>query len=1268
MKRIALPTLCLLALLAMSLPAPAQPAADTDADSLLLRPREVALWKHWLRADHKACFEAAAAMLDDPECLGAEYRIALGLLARSAVELGWHPGVVKVLNAQVAERTDIEADWARFELIEALKRTGDHGPIHNHTQALGMLTRWSVLGPFANDRGQGFEDVLEPEVELNFAGEYAGKDGQNVAWRELPARPLAGEINLGALMRPNTEAVAYLVTSVWVDAAVAAHLYVASTGDIKVWHLGRVWHDMQGAEVEAESPLGVPLLEATDERPFGFDQNGAELKLNAGWNTLLVKSGVAENDWRVRARIVGTRLREARAEERAEVPMPQPFKLQDLSGLVDSFEMADDFARQTMLEMLYPRLDISTATPKRLMQDVLAAWDEYLGETPEAERAAHQPEGAVLHYLAAWANRSTTNVAAGREENYRRELLQKSLAMDDKAARSALELSYYYTGTFANPKQADEYAVKAVKLAPHWTEARIFGARVVQMKGLDMEAERELAALLKQHPQDPRVLRYSAYYAGMRGDYATSNGLFEQAVLRDQSDRYSLERLIERAVQRGDDQLASRYAKQLQKLDPFDTWAFSLLAQGLEHKGKHPEASELVNRALAVAPRDDALLEQLGRIYADWAYTDTARSAELRELSLQAFRDALSANPKREDLERYMEFLDGEQPPFEAALQENIEPRIKAALAAPIDTNEPYEVIYDDNITVINDDGTTSQYVQQAYRVGNDDGRRWLQSLQVPAWGGQQGRCVLARVWRADGSVEEGRRSRYSATFPPLQAGDVVHARFRVTDRERSFFGDFFGTIEVLADYVPVRRARVCFVLAPGKSYHEYRTLDAPSRIERSVNGRIVWIYETGDIAKLQQEALAPPSHQRAATIQISTYGDWAEFGRWYYNLIKKQLEPTPEMTRKVQQLTAGLMTEHEKARVLYEWVVTQVRYNADWHFGVHGYKPFSAGAVFARCIGDCKDKAILLCTMLGIAGIKAHPVIINLAQYPEYRGREDITLPMPHHFNHAIACIEYADGSLQFVDGTATYSGFDELPPYDAGADVIVVKPDGGIRMKVPQPAAAANLDTDTIEAECIGGGTLRLKVVRTAAGGAAANIRSGFLRPGDRKRLLELEYARHFPGAKLIEVTASDLSDLRSQPEIRFTVELPNAYTEKDGVIEMRQSLAPMRWGQSLFASLASRKTELLLPPPYAQQLTLKLAIPAGKKAGALPKAYSSTSRHLELGLAATLSADGRTVTVTRTVTMHGGIVPVAEYVAFRRALVDFDAAELHTLKLGR
>ncbi|MCC6466412.1 MAG: DUF3857 domain-containing protein [Planctomycetes bacterium] len=1233
-------------------PAPAQPA-EAPAPAVL-DAAELAMWQAWLRADLPASYAAAQSLLENPGLEGERFRVALALQGRAADELAWSEAQLRDLSALVLAREgEPEGDLARWELMGRLRKLGRLDDIAGHTRALGLVTNCWVCGPFANDRGQGFEDVLPPEEGFSPEGVYEGKDGRQVRFRRLPATPLDGTINLGAMLRPNEEVAAFVMTAFFADTPCTLTLRVAASGPVKIWRLGRVAVDGEGAELEAASPLGVPVLEEDVEHPAGFDQACCALNLRQGWNVLVLKAGIAEGDGLLRLRLPGVRQAADDAELAAAFAAvraaPESPVVEDVPAKPGEFHAA-------AAELLSPRRD-STSTMPRLWMDNLL---NRLGKGPAPADAA------VLHYIAAWANRASTVVLAGKEENRRHELLERCLQLDPAAARAALEIAQYYTNTFSSPSSAAEYARRAVTLRPGWLEARLFASRVVQMKGLTTEVERELLKLQKDFPDHPGVLKYAGYYAGLRENYALSNQLFEAALRADHTDEYARGRLLERACQRGDSAAALRFAAQQRRLDPFDTGAASLLAAMFLAGGQHSLAERELEAALRIAPEDDELLALLGRVYASWAAAEKGeRAAELRGKSLQAVRDALASNPNRQDLERYLEFADSVRPKFEELLQEDIDARIREALAAPAGGDDPYEVVYRDTITVVNEDGTTAQYQQLALRVNNDLGREALQSHGVPAGGDQQGRCVGARLWRADGAVEEGRRSQFEASFPPLEVGDIVHLRFRVADREQSFFGEFYGALEPVGDYVPVREQRLVWVLPPGREFYEYRTGAAPARAESTVEGRRVWTYTARNLAKLPDEPLAPPIHQLAPTVQISTYRDWKEFGRWYYNLIRKQMEPTPEMKAKVEELTRGLKTEQERARAVYTWVVTQVRYNADWHFGVHGYKPFSAGAVFARCIGDCKDKALLICTMLGIAGVRAYPVIISLEPF---RGQEDITLPMPHHFNHAIAYIEYADGTGQFVDGTATYNGMDELPGGDAGAAVVIVRPEGGVVTRVPTPAAAADCETDEIEAEFVAGGALRLTVKRTAVGDSASSLRAQFEREGDRKRQLEMEWAEFFPGARVSGISTGDLADLSAVPEIRYTVELPGAVTEREGSRVLRLAPNPREWGKTAFAALTTRKTALLLTAPFSRRAVWRFRLPQGFQAGALPAALKAEHARVSCAFSAALEEEGRVLRVERSYEILGGAVTPAEYAEFRKVLQQFDQAEAQTLALKK
>lgn len=1232
-------------------PAPAQQAADAPVN---MTTAELTMWEAWLRGDQQACYLAAQSILENRQAAGDAFTVALSLQAACVHQLGWHDAhgrdLRRLLEVYADDQTREPA--IRWELITRLKHMGKTSDIPAQVKALGILTGWQLCGPFPNDRGQGFEDASEPELELNLESEYRGMEGQPVGFRPLPVKPLDGVIDLGAMLRPATEATAFLICAVHVEAAGSARLHVGSTEDVKVWHYGRSLEDD-----DADSPLGTPILESRDERPIGLDQSSVSFSLNSGWNVLVVKTGNAETEWLFNARLECSEPWQAAAasELAAIVAELQPWETEDDTEIADG---RDGTFYGAAAELLNPRLDRATTMPRRWMDPAVA---QLRATNPQAGSVAAR-ELAVLCYVAAWANRSSARFAAGREENRRRELLKECLDLYPSAARAALELCQYYTTTFTNPALADEYATLAVKANPDWSESRLYSSRVVAMKGLDIEVERELAKLLQERPTDSVVLRAAAYYAGLRRDYKLSNELFERVLKADFADSYARDRLLERAVARGDTQACIKLAADARTLNPFDTHAALQLAELFMNAEQYTLAEREIKRALEIAPRDDGLLHRLGEIYTAWADTDETRAAELRAQALEAYQAALDANPRREDIERYIEFIEGDQPVFEAALQERIDSRIAAALELPIEGDDAYEVIYRDEIVVVNDDGTTARYIHEAYRVTNDTGREWLQRIPVPAWDDQQGRCVEARVWRADGDIEEGRRSSWVASFPPLDVGDIVQVRFRVTDRQQSFFGNFYGTLTVLMDYVPIRELRQVWVLPAGRTFYEYRTGNAPAREESTVEGRRVWSYRAENLPKLHDEPLAPEPHMVSPTIQLSTYETWREWGRWYYNLIRKQMEPTSEMTAKVKELTAGLEAERDKARAVYNWVVTHVRYNADWHFGVHGYKPFSAGAVFARAIGDCKDKSILICAMLEIAGVKAYPVIINMEPW---RGEEDITLPMPDHFNHAIAYIEYSDGTGQFVDGTATYNGINELPGADRGANVIVIRPDGGTRVQIDPGKPEDDCHTEDMTIEFAPGGTLKLTVKLTAVGDAASYLRARFEREGDRKRVLESEWSDYFPGAKVGEVTTNDLSNLDATPEINYTIELPNAYTTGERGIEFRTALFPEEWTQSAYGALTARRTDLRTRAPAKSISTARFTVPDGYSAE-LPPALRLEHPNIKLSVVAELK-DG-VVTIQRQHSLLGGTVKAADYPAFRQQLIQYDKAEAANFTLTR
>ena len=92
---------------------------------------------------------------------------------------------------------------------------------------------------------------------------------------------------------------------------------------------------------------------------------------------------------------------------------------------------------------------------------------------------------------------------------------------------------------------------------------------------------------------------------------------------------------------------------------------------------------------------------------------------------------------------------------------------------------------------------------------------------------------------------------------------------------------------------------------------------------------------------------------------------------RRYAMLENPQARATPTIKATVNNLIASKATDDEKARAIYDWVANRTRY-VGLEFGLSAFRPHTATEVHDKRYGDCKDKANLLITMLGLAGIKS--------------------------------------------------------------------------------------------------------------------------------------------------------------------------------------------------------------------------------------------------------------------------------------------------------
>jgi tetratricopeptide (TPR) repeat protein len=463
-----------------------------------------------------------------------------------------------------------------------------------------------------------------------------------------------------------------------------------------------------------------------------------------------------------------------------------------------------------------------------------------------------------------------------------------------------------------------------------------------------------------------------------------------------------------------------------------------------------PEAIEATLAATRLCPSDDEVWEKLGRL--------RHRNGEL-ELALEAFERSLALNPARNEVAGYLELLQQETR-FEDEYREDAAAAIERAKAIPLDTDVAVRVLLDLSVIRVAEDGRAKRFVQRVARIENREGIEQNQTQRVVYAAGEERmafrRAAVVRKERqtiesevteqsGSGSGEFAQYRYASVELSPLRVGDCFVLEYRLDDTRQSFFGDYFGHAHAFDGLLPIERSRFVLITPRERTLHfnAQRFTGKPTVTEAEEGKALAREWVLGPSERIRREPGMPPLTELAKRVEVSSFQDWDAFTRWYWSLIKKQFETSPALETKIQELVAGKETREEKIRAIYDFVVTDIRYNDKWEFGIHGFKPFSAKAIFERRFGDCKDKATLIATMLQQVDIECWPVLIR---GEARRFDEDLSLPLMNHFNHCIAYVppETGEGPGWFLDGTAEHHPAHLLPSMDYGAKVLIVKPTG--------------------------------------------------------------------------------------------------------------------------------------------------------------------------------------------------------------------------------
>ena len=286
-----------------------------------------------------------------------------------------------------------------------------------------------------------------------------------------------------------------------------------------------------------------------------------------------------------------------------------------------------------------------------------------------------------------------------------------------------------------------------------------------------------------------------------------------------------------------------------------------------------------------------------------------------------------------------------------------------------------------------------------------------------------------------------------------LQPGDLLEYKLRIVRTKPEAPGHFWGAEHFfLPSAGIVIRSEVIELHVPKDGYLQvwspnYKSTTTDSATERVYHWQSAQLAPTAGkkknaLLKLDNNpTLGTNDDPPLPHIAWTNFHSWQEVGAWYRSLEGSRTQPDDDVRAKVATLTAGKSTPDEKARAIYAYVSSQVRY-IGVAFGVGRFQPHNAGDVLSNQYGDCKDKSTLLISMLSAAGINADAVLIGAGI------TFNSAVPSPASFNHAIT-LAHIDGQPVWLDSTPEVSPFQLLNPVIRGEQALVIPATGDAQVE---------------------------------------------------------------------------------------------------------------------------------------------------------------------------------------------------------------------------
>lgn len=249
-----------------------------------------------------------------------------------------------------------------------------------------------------------------------------------------------------------------------------------------------------------------------------------------------------------------------------------------------------------------------------------------------------------------------------------------------------------------------------------------------------------------------------------------------------------------------------------------------------------------------------------------------------------------------------------------------------------------------------------------------------------------------------------------------VRTDDIIEYSYTITGFNPIHNGKFSRSF-YLDSYEPIGKISIN-LFSPNKL--NYKGINNPNEPKiNNINGLTHYSWVSENTKKVSYEDYSPNWKLDYKTVIVSDYKSWEEVINWGLKTYTLKEKLNTALLQKIKSIEAENKTKGEKIKATLDFVQDDIRY-LGLEDGIGAYKPFTPNKVFNQRFGDCKDKSLLMSTMLNKMGIDAYPMLVNTTL------KKTITeyLPSPAFFDHCVVKVIDEAGKGLYYDPTMTNQG----------------------------------------------------------------------------------------------------------------------------------------------------------------------------------------------------------------------------------------------------